>query len=170
MLVAGVTGVGKTTLAKTIAEAIGSPYVELDALYHGPQWSYRDSFLDEVAEIATTDRWVTEWQYASARPILADRAQLLVWLDLPTPVMLWRLVRRTIRRRLRREVLWNGNREAPLWHFLTGRDHVLAWALRSGRTYRELVPQAAAAHPGLTVVRLRTQREVDRWLRTLPAG
>lgn len=167
VLVAGVTGVGKTTLARQIAAAIDAPYLELDSLYHGPEWTYRESFLPEVRALADSAAWVTEWQYTSARPILVARAELLVWLDLPDRVMLWRLVRRTIRRRVRREVLWNGNREGPLRDFFTGRDHIVKWALSTRRKYREIIPQAVIDHPGLEVVRLHRQRDVDRWLAAL---
>ncbi len=164
ILVAGVTGVGKSTLARRIAAVTGSPYTEIDALYHGPGWSYRESFLDEVDELTRRPRWVTEWQYRSARPTLASRADTLVWLDVPARVGLSRLVRRTVRRRLRREELWNGNQEAPLWHFVTGKDHILWWAVRTRHKNKQAVPALEAEHPGLTVVRLRSQREVDRWL------
>jgi hypothetical protein len=57
---------------------------------------------------------VTEWQYSLVRGILAERADLLIWLDLTRGVVMWQVVRRTLRRRLRREVLWNGNIEPPL--------------------------------------------------------
>src|SRR3712207_5102047 len=125
ILVAGVTGVGKTTLARRIADLTGAPYTEIDSLYHGPNWTYLETFPEDVRRLAAQPAWVTEWLYRSARPVLAARADTVVWLDLPTRVMLTRLVRRTVRRRLRREELWNGNVEAPLWHFVTGRDHIV---------------------------------------------
>lgn len=53
----------------------------------------------------------------------------MVWLDLPYRVTLTRVVRRTVRRRLRREVLWNGNQEGPLRHVLTDPGHVVRWSI-----------------------------------------
>jgi adenylate kinase family enzyme len=81
--VAGVSGAGKTTLAGRIAKAIGAPHIEIDSLYHGPDWVPRESFLDDVRSLVTGDTWTTEWQYKAARPILLERVDLLVWLDLP---------------------------------------------------------------------------------------
>jgi adenylate kinase family enzyme len=164
ILVAGVTGVGKSTLARRIADMTGVAYTELDSLYHGPGWTYRESFLDDVAHLVSRDAWVTEWLYRSAKPTLAAHAELLVWLDLPGWIGLPRLVRRTVRRRLRREELWNGNYEAPLWHFLTGKDHIFWWAIRTQRKYKRRVPALEWEHPGLTVVHLRSRRDVERWL------
>ena len=164
ILVAGVTGVGKTTLARCLEALTGSPHVEIDALYHGPNWTYRESFLDEVSELAARPAWITEWQYASARPTLIAAADTLVWLDHPTRVALPRLIGRTIRRRVRREVLWNGNVEGPLWKFFTGRDHIIWWAIRSRGKYDRVIPALEATHPGLAVVRLASDRAVERWL------
>lgn len=162
---AGVSGVGKTTLAGRIARTIGAPHTEIDALFHGPGWVPREEFLDDVRALTAQDAWVTEWQYASARPLLAERADVLVWLDLPFfTTTLPRVIRRTVRRRLRREELWNGNTEGPLHTFFTDREHIVRWAWSTRNKYRAGVPQAAAEFPHLAVVRLRSRREVERWL------
>jgi adenylate kinase family enzyme len=164
ILIAGVTGVGKTTLAAELARRLDIPHTEIDALYHGPDWSYRESFLSDVAALAASDEWVTEWQYNSARPQLAARADLLVWLDLPTRVMLTRLVIRTVRRRVHRTELWNGNHEGPLWKFFTGRDHIIRWGIQTRSKYREIVPalEDDSTHP--LIVRIRTNRDLIWWL------
>ena len=58
-------------------------------------------FLDDVADLVAGNEWVTEWQYTAARPALAERADLVVWLDLSFLRMtLPRVVSRTVRRRL----------------------------------------------------------------------
>lgn len=165
VLVAGVSGAGKSTLARRVAGVIGAEHVELDALFHGPGWRPRDTFVADVGSFAERECWVTEWQYSAVRPLLTERADLLVWLDLPfATVVLPRLAVRTVRRRLRREVLWNGNIEPPLHTVLTDHEHVVRWAVRYRDKYRRRVPPLADTHPHLTVVRLRSQREVDRWV------
>jgi len=165
VLVAGVSGTGKTTLARRIADVLGIPHTEIDALFHGANWTPRDEFEQDVQELALSDAWVTEWQYREARPLLAARADLLVWLDLPfASVTLPRVIMRTIRRRMSKEVLWNGNREAPLHTFFTDREHIVRWAWSTRNKLKTLVPGAASNLPQLTVVRLRSQREVGSWV------
>ncbi len=165
VLVAGVSGAGKTTLAGRIAAVTGGPHTEIDALFHGPGWVPRTQFLDDVRALVAGEAWTTEWQYSTARPLLVERADLLVWLDLPfATVTLPRLLRRTLRRRLRRQELWNGNVEPPLSTVVTDREHVVRYAVTGRHKYRERVPLLEAQHPGLTVVRLRSPREVTRWL------
>ena len=97
--------------------------------------------------------------------MLAERADLLVWLDLPfMRVTLPRVIRRTIRRRVHREKLWNGNVEAPFRTFFTDREHIVRWAISTRRKYDVQVPLMEMEYPHLVVVRLRSQNDVERWL------
>ena len=171
VLVAGVSGVGKTTLAARIAGLTGGPHTEIDALFHGPAWTPRTEFLADVDTLVRAESWTTEWQYDAARPLLAGSADVLVWLDFPfVRVTLPRLVRRTVRRRWSREELWNGNIEAPLWTVLTDREHIVRWAIRSRRNYTAAVPRLSREYPNLIVVRLRSPQEAESWLSGPLAG
>ncbi len=137
----------------------------MDALFHGPAWTPRQEFPADVRTLVGDERWTTEWHYDAVRPLLAERADLLVWLDFPfVRVTFPRLLRRTIRRRRSREELWNGNTEAPLWTVLTDRDHILRWAIRSRRNYTAAVPRLIHGCPHLVVVRLRSHQEAEEWL------
>jgi hypothetical protein len=140
------------------------PYVELDALHHGPHWTARPSFAEEVRRLAGGDRWITEWQYADARPVLAERADLLVFLDLSRRVVMTRIVRRTLGRRLRHTELWNANVEPPLRAILSDRDHIVRWAWRTHTEHGGRVSELAQRRPDLPVVRLRTPAEAEQWL------
>lgn len=164
VLVAGGSGSGKTTLAGRVAGRLGVPHVEIDALFHGPGWTPRPEFEADVERFSNGPAWVTEWQYGAVRPMLAERADLLVWLDLPRSTVMRQVVRRTVGRRLLRRELWNGNVEAPLWTILTDEEHIIRWAWRTHHTWPPRVAEAGARRPGLPVVRLRSHAEADRWL------
>jgi adenylate kinase family enzyme len=165
VLVAGTSGAGKTTLAAAVGRVLGVPHVELDALFHGPGWTPRPEFQAEVLALASGQAWVTEWQYAAVRPLLLARADLLVWLDLPRAQVLQQVVRRTVRRRLQRTQLWNGNVEPPFWTILTEPDHIVRWAWTSHAGTGPRVEAAQRYRPELTVVRLRSRSDVRGWLR-----
>lgn len=162
--VVGVSGAGKTTLSDRIAEVIDAPRTETDSLYHGPEWTVRPEFLDDVRAAVARDSWVMEFQYRAARPIIAARMDLLVWLDPPFwTTTLPRVVRRTVHRRLTRHRMWSDNQEGPLWTFFTDPNHIVRWSLQTRHKYRDTIEELAEAK-GWTVVRLRSQREVERWL------
>ena len=152
VLVAGTSGSGKTTLAARIGEVLTLPHVEIDGLFHGPDWTKRTEFEADVEAFTSRLAWVTEWQYPEARALLAERADLLVWLDLPRWTVMRQVVRRTLRRRLRRQRLWNDNIEPPLHTFFRDPDHIVRWAWNTHHTWAERVV-SASSH--LVVVRLR---------------
>ena len=164
VLVAGTSGAGKTTVAAAIADVLGLPHVEIDALFHGPDWAPRPDFEADVLAFASGPGWVTEWQYAVVRPLLLERADLLVWLDLRRGQVLRQVVRRTLRRRLRRVELWNGNLEPPLRTFFTDPEHIVRWAWSSHPRTGPRVEAAQRTRPELPVVRLRSSSDVRRWL------
>ena len=162
MAVAGASGSGKSTLARRLAALLDAPYVELDALHHGPGWVPRSTFVEEVAAFTAGPTWVTEWQYEAVRDLVADRADLIVFLLYRRSLVMRRVVRRTVVRRLRRTELWNGNREGPLRAFLTDPEHIVRWAWRTHP--RAAVRYAALAGGDLLVVGVRSPRELEAWV------
>ena len=160
----GTSGSGKSTLARRIGEALALPYTELDSLYHGPGWTPMPDFLKRVEEMTSSDRWVCELQFDAARPMIVTRADLVVWLDLPLYLVMSRLTGRTIGRRVGGHVLWNGNREGPLRHFFTDREHVIRWAWATRHEARARARALLVSHPRLPLVRLRTPEEVSSWV------
>lgn len=164
ILLRGASGSGKTTLGRELSRRTGIPYVELDALFHGPDWVPRAEFEADVRALAAASEWITEYGYELARPHLGPRAELLVWLDPPRRRVMAQVVPRTVRRRLGRVELWNGNIEPPLRTVLTDPDHIVRWAWRTQPTAGEHVWALAAARPDLPVVRLRSRAEIRTWL------
>jgi len=168
ILVLGTSGSGKTTVADRLARARGLPHIELDALHWEPNWREAETAVFQqrvrAALDAAPDGWVLDGNYFNkVDPVTTAAADTLVFLDLPLPLVLGRLVRRTIRRWRTREVLWSGNRERL--HALFTRDSLLLWALRTHRRnrgrYRRRIHDAG---PPLVAVRLRTPRQVRRFL------
>ena len=140
--VIGTSGSGKSTLARQIAAAIGAPHIELDALFHQPNWvpADRDAFRAEVSAAIAGPAWVTDGNYSNfLRDIIWPAADEIVWLDYPVRIVVWRLFLRTVRRGLKREVLWNGNRESLRMNFLS-RDSLFLCKAGMSR----LVPKCTA--------------------------
>jgi hypothetical protein len=87
-----------------------------------------------------------------------------VWLDLPRLTTTWQVIRRTLRRALTREELWNGNRE-PLTNFysLDPEKNVILWSWTRHRATRKKYERHLAdgtwAHA--EVIRLRTADDVN---------
>ena len=162
----GASGSGKTTLARTLARATGAPHLELDSLYHQPEWTPldRESFSRRVSEFIAGEEWVVDGNYRDVRPLVWARASLIVIIDRPRWRTTWRVFRRTVSRGLRRTELWNGNRES-IWR-LFSRDperNIVLWSWRKQLHYRRDVPgDAAREAPGATVVVVRSDADARR--------
>ncbi len=162
-VIASASGNGKTTVGRRLAVRLGVPYVELDALVHGPGWveTPDDELRDIVEPIVRSDGWVIDGTYPrKLGSLVLDSADTVVWLDQPVRVWLPRLLRRTARRVTGRETLWNGNRET-VWTAIGGPDSLIVFALRSHVRRRRTWPAKLARYP---VTRLRTPADVERWI------
>ena len=171
MAVIGTSGSGKTTLARRLAERLDAPHLELDAVHHQPGWTPlpAEDFRRVVTEFCAAERWVTCGKYGVVRDILLDRADTIVCLDHGRTRQTARVYRRSWGRVLRREELWNGNREplAALWPF--GREAeevcVARWTWRNVPRARRLFDRVEADRgPDQSVVRLRGWRQIDAFL------
>ena len=162
--VVGGSGSGKTTVAHRLAERHALRYVELDALFWGPNWTGcpRDEFRTRVEDAISGNAWVADGNYAGQLgDLVLERAELVVWLDLSLRVTFPRLWRRTRQRMRDRTKLWPGNRET--WRgALFSRDSLFLWALRTNRQRRAQYEESLARYD---FVRLRSARETQDWLR-----
>ena len=170
----GISGSGKTTSGRRLAAALEAPFVETDALVHGPGWTETgDAELRLLLQPTVEgEAWVLDSDYRrKLGTYVMEHADTVVWLDLPLWFCLNRLRRRTLGRIRRGEELWNGNREswrAAFW----GWDSLFVFAVRKHFAQRrdlpELMRRPELAH--LTVVRLRTPAAVEAWMGTIAAG
>jgi adenylate kinase family enzyme len=171
--VVGCSGSGKSTFAARLSRELAIPYFELDAMHWGPDWTAAsaDQLAAQVREVTAADAWVVDGNYhGKIGPLVWERADTVVWLDPPRWRSMSRCVRRTARRVLTGQELWNGNRESwrsfQVWR---REDSILWWSWSSHPTVRARYERAMAdpAHAGLTFHRLRTAAEVDHFFERL---
>lgn len=167
--VVGATCSGKTTLAAELATKLDCPHVELDALHWQADWTPADpgEFRAHVADALAGDCWVVDGNYRGALgEQVATRVQIVVWLDYPLRVNLWRLVKRGVRRVVTRQELWaHGNRETWRGAFFSC-DSLLMWLLRthSERRRRYATMMRQPEYVSIRFVRLRSPRATEQWL------
>src|SRR5690349_1503257 len=144
-LIKGASGAGKSTLARAVAQRTGLPYIELDALHHGPNWTEAspEQLRERVQAVLDDARgWVVDGNYDSKLGrLLIDRADSIVWLDPPLATKLLQLGKRTLRRYITQEELWNGNRE-NLRGVFWGKGALFAWSVRKHFEHRRQWPRA----------------------------
>lgn len=173
IVILGTTGSGKTTLAARLADRLNCRHIELDALHWEPGWTEAplEVFRGRVQEAVAADHWTMDGNYSVVRDIAWAAADTIVWLDYPLPLVLWRLLRRTLRRVLFRVELRNGNRERFATQFFT-RDSLFLWALKTywRRLWEYPLLFQRPEYSHLKVIRLRSPRETAEWLAAVTAA
>jgi adenylate kinase family enzyme len=150
------------------------PCLELDSVYHQPEWTSMpaEEFQSVVGEFTSQDRWVVDGNYNSpgVLDVAWERADTVIWLDPPKRVVMRRVTSRTLMRGVRRQVLWNGNRES-LWSLTkwNPEDNIIRWAWTRFEPTRSIY-ESRTVDPRwshLTIIRLRGRSETVEFLTRL---
>jgi adenylate kinase family enzyme len=99
IMVMGVSaGVGKSTFARKLGELLDINVYHLDALYWKPNWveASLEEFSASQQEIVTLDQWIIEGNYSSTYDIRAQKADTIIYLELPLFVCLYRVFKRWV--------------------------------------------------------------------------
>jgi adenylate kinase family enzyme len=170
--VVGNSGSGKSWLAGTLAARIGVPHIELDAVFHLPNWKElpADEFRRQIDDLTAADGWVVDGNYLSVRDVVWDRADTVVWVDPPRALVMFRVISRSLARVLGKRELWNSNRER--WSNLISTDpakSIVAWSWTQHQPYRDRYTSAMAdpAWAHLAFIRLRTASDTKTLVSSL---
>jgi len=166
----GLPGTGKSTLALRLAGLLGVPCHDLDHVLFtvdGPL--PLDEFRARTAVLTETGGWVVDGNYSKLADVTWHRADTVIWLDYPLPLIVSRVSRRNLRRLTGREPTPDG---ASGWRrAFFSRKSVLANAVRKyvrnrGKYAAQLSETAAL---GVRVLRFRTPRQAEQWLGAVAA-
>ncbi|MEU6763945.1 adenylate kinase [Streptomyces sp. NPDC046853] len=163
----GLPGTGKSTLARELSIRTGISATSLDAVLFAPGGTLPlDDFRTEAARITDGPAWIVEGNYSKLADIVWHRADVLVWLDYPLPVIAWRVAARWARQVTGREPNPNG---LTFRRTFTARRSVWRNAWRKYRANRPRYARQAseAAAVGVRVLRSRSPRQTLRWAHEL---
>jgi len=170
--VVGTSGSGKSYVAQALAERLGLPYVENDALIWRPGWEPvpDEERLPAFEEATAGNSWTFDGNLSLRRPedrLVLDRCDTVVWLDLPRWQVHSQVVLRSFRRLLTRERLFHGNVER--WSTLFSSDSIVWWSIKTFSRRRREYGRVFAdpAYAAKTRIRLTSRREVASWLQDL---
>lgn len=167
VLVIGMSGGGKSTLAVKLGTLLDLPVYHLDSFFWKPGWKMTDDteWLTIVRRLIAGDRWIIDGNYDGTLQVRLPRADTVIHLDFPRYVCLWRVAKRVI-------LGWGETRadmapgcpERWDWSFLR-------WVWEFPRRHRPVILRKLAAYEGpAEIVTLHTAREVTRYLDGLRHG
>jgi adenylate kinase family enzyme len=165
--VVGTSCSGKSTFAKKLSEILQVPYIELDALHWGANWQEADTqvFQARITNATLADSWIVDGSYGrKVGDTISDRRNLIIWIDIPFPIILFRFLKRSVRRWWTQELLWGGCRES-LRNSLFQRDSLLIWIIKyhsvSRRKYLSILESPPS---GTSIIRLKSAAEISDYL------
>jgi len=171
----GSTGSGKTTLAKKLSKILGSKTIHLDDIFWGPNWETptRESFEKLVKKELTADSWVSDGNYSRIRNFVLDRATFAVILVLPLPLIIWRLIARSISRNtkvklqkvtpLPKRVKDSGKGEQPIMAIV----ELSYWAIKHRRRKLPVIIEEVKENLGENFLILHHQSKVDELVKKI---
>jgi len=163
IMIVGCPGSGKSTLARAICAKTGLPVVHLDKLNWRDNWTSipREEFDMLLQAEIDKPRWIIDGNYTRTIAMRLQRADTVLWLDYPTPICLWGVLKRiaTTRGAVRPDMGPN----CPERFDLSFIKYVLTYR----KTVRPKLEKLIAPPPGCTLHRLRSRREALNFLASL---
>ena len=170
--VVGTSCSGKSTLSKRLAGLLDQPFIELDELYWGPNWTPKpeEEFRRLLAEAAAANQWVIDGNYSVGHETVLAKATAVIWLNYDFATVFRRALVRTIRRALFAEELFSGNRETFAKSFFS-KESIIWWVIttfqRRRKQYRLL--REAGRYPQLSWIEFRHPKDAESFLAAVSA-
>jgi len=166
-MIVGQPGSGKSTLARILGSVLDLPVVHIDHIHWQAGWIERSGAEKDrlCAEVHARERWIFEGGRSSTWNERLERADTLVWLDVPLALRAWRVFMRTLRHRGQNRLdLPEGCPERFDWEFT-----VWIWKTRkSGRTQMHALYDSAPND--VETYRLQRLTQVDAFVAGLREG
>lgn len=167
--VIGNAGSGKTTLSFHLQKKLNLPLYHLDRFCWKPHWEKvpTEEFYAAHTELCARDEWIIEGSYIKILKERVSAADVIVFLDIPRSVCLWRVLKRSI-------VHWGdvipGNPEGCKQRILSLKFFdFLHWVWSFNGRYKQMITQVLdeASQQGKQVYILRTAHDCDTFLTTI---
>jgi adenylate kinase family enzyme len=93
----GNAGSGKSTLARRLGQMIHIPVYHLDKYFWGPNWTYPNISEYKIIhdELCERNEWIIDGMQLRLLDYRAQRADVIIFLDIPRYVCLYRIFKRT---------------------------------------------------------------------------
>ncbi len=142
--------------------------IELDALFWNVNWTETplDEFKTKILNsLSSAKGFVIHGNYNKIRDVTWKNSEIILWLDYPKYLVMWRVLKRSVSRILCSEELWAGNKESLQKTFLSKKSIILwAWNtydLRKSQ-YTKLIAEPEYNH--IKVLRFTSQKDLDYFL------
>ncbi|MFH1694711.1 MAG: AAA family ATPase [Patescibacteria group bacterium] len=165
--IVGLAGSGKTTLAQEISKKLKIPHVQLDQFWFeeggnkidkrtppADKERIRKSVRDRVLKETSKSSWVSDGFYSRIQPEIAERVDILIFLD----VSLWKRLLNHGRRILKQD----GYRKSSVWSEITFFPEIIKRQFEYSPKLKIIIDKYKDK-----VVVFKSNKEIQEYLKTL---
>lgn len=163
IIVLGSSCSGKTTLGQRLAIINQAKHIDLDDLNWLPGWKARpsDELNKRLADsLWGESKWIITGNYRNTHSLTMPMATSVVWLDFPLRLILWRMLKRTLQRILRKELVCNGNYET-VWGTFFDKDNLFAYTIRTYKKRKEQFSGLQDTYPHLKIFHIESPKALE---------
>ncbi|MBK0002691.1 hypothetical protein [Erwinia sp. S38] len=166
IVILGNAGSGKSTLSRILGAKTNYPVAHLDRLFWGPQWTKPEpaAFRARVSDVVNTETWISEGNYPRRTfDLRIPAADLIVWMDTPRIICLFRVLMRSLRNQKRSD-LPDGCTEKINAEFFAFLHYI--WKFESND--RPKIERLRLEYgPEVPVIHLKNKRQIEQFLSSL---
>ena len=163
--VIGISGAGKSTFAKDLANKLSSSYIEMDSLYWAEGWSVNPNFLKDLQTNLQRESFVLDGNYASSDHLKWKDIDLVIWLDYSFSLSFYLCLTRTIKRLVSKETLWGTNKENI--SNILGKNSILYFMVTHYHKNKKKFLLDMKNKSDIKFIRLRSPKEAENLLQLL---
>lgn len=167
MIIGISAGVGKSTFARKLGEALNIDVYHLDAYYWKPDWveASLEEFSKAQREMVNQRQWIIEGNYRNTFEIRAEHADTIIYLELPLYVCLYRVVKRWIMNIGRtRPDMGEGCKEKLDWDFI---KFIYTTYYPRRRKMNERFQSFQALGSKKEMIKLKSKQEIHSYLKNI---
>ncbi|TYR81833.1 topology modulation protein [Priestia megaterium] len=168
IMVVGISaGVGKSTFARELGEALDIQVHHLDVLYWKPGWveAPLEEFRDKQDQLTHQDEWIIDGNYSNSFDIRFARADTMIYLELPLTICLYRVLKRWITNiGNTREDIGEGCPEKIDWPFL---KFIVTTYRDRKQKMKKRMQEFERLHTENKAIALTSRKEIDAYLQQI---
>lgn len=164
--VIGLPGSGKSTVARMIAEKLSIPHIHIDRFWFEAGGRTEEHDTPNIEQVRAhvrekaigaiaAESWVSDGFYSRLQPEIANRADVILFLDIPLWKRLLNHAARTFRRTSR-------HKEVSFWDDVTFFPEVVRRTFTTGPKLRQFLAQYRDK-----VIVLKSRKEINRYVANL---
>ncbi len=164
IMVIGCCGAGKSTFSKILQQKTSLPLIHLDQCYWKPNWTTtpKEEWEAIVEELANRKEWIIDGNYNSTLDIRLEKADTVIYLDLPTWKCLWRVIKRIYQNKGRsRSDMTENCEERWDWEF------ILFVATFNLKRRKKLLHKINSHQKEKKIIILKNQKAIDQYLNSI---